>query len=328
MIEEAGIASELGVPGLYIKHESCNPTGSHKDRSLWSMMAHYIDEGREDFVISSSGNAAISAAYFVAQLEKPVALYIYISENIDPKKRVRLERAVGDSVSISIEEHERPKQKAFQHAKETGAVFLRASQDDAALVGYAGLADEILRQAQIDKISAVFVPTSSGTTAQGLYNGFVNPPLSLPPKKGEMPAIHVVQTERVHPIAGEFDTDFGAAKESLDSCVVDPIAHRKEEVVASVKNSGGSGWVVSDSLLEEARELYILRHSGAKAIESSGIEKDPIVQMQDLDSRMTQYEERVEEPSWDSLLSLAGLIKAQRAGMKFDRSVVCLFTGV
>ena len=58
---------------LYFKREDKHPFGSHKGRSLPIMIARHIKSGWRDFVISSSGNAAIAAAHAIKKY------------NIDPR---------------------------------------------------------------------------------------------------------------------------------------------------------------------------------------------------------------------------------------------------
>lgn len=283
---------------LFIKREDENPTGSHKDRSVWPMSQSYLDEGKRDFVISSSGNAAISAAWYVRVQEKErnkdATLRVFVSPRMDPLKQVRLERAIGESDRICIEESDRPKHSAFQYAKKTGAVFLRASQDDRALMGYESLASELLEQ--VPDVGSVFIPTSSGTLALGLFEAYRN--LS----RRQLPELHIIQTARIHPIASVFDQDFVPQESSKASAIVDNVAHRKVRVVRMVKETGGFGWVIQDQELEAAKDLF------AQCVR----EEPALVGI---------------EPGFDSLLSLAGLMKALRKGWVCEKSAVMLFTG-
>lgn len=71
------LAREFGVARLAIKDESCNPTGSHKDRMTAVGVAQALDFGAHTLVLASSGNAAISAAHYAwaAGLGCEVATY-------------------------------------------------------------------------------------------------------------------------------------------------------------------------------------------------------------------------------------------------------------
>ncbi|MBI2037349.1 MAG: PLP-dependent lyase/thiolase [Candidatus Magasanikbacteria bacterium] len=227
---------------LYLKREDIHPYGSHKGRSIPLMIDHYAASGQTYFCISSSGNAALSAIHAIQKLnnKKPsqfFTLHIFVGKHIDPEKLKRLQEAITNPAHITIEQVDSPKQTAFQMDKQGKTRNLRQSTDDTALIGYEVLADEL---AEIKDLAAVFIPTSSGTTAQGLYNGFK--------KHGLKPQIHIVQTPKCHPFV---DSDL-QTKTSLANAIVDNIGYRKEAIQQILSESGGQGWVVSDKEIEKA----------------------------------------------------------------------------
>jgi threonine synthase len=230
------LARALGIPSVYFKREDMHPLGSHKGRSIPTMIERYAAEGERKFVISSSGNAAIAAALAI---EPPLEITIFVGRHIDPMKLARLRGIAAAKSCVRIEQTDNPKQRALQEAK-NGAVNLRQSADDAALAGYQSLAEEL---SVVPGAHAVFIPTSSGTTAQALGAFLPNA------------QIHIVQTDAVHPIAALFDKNFTARETSIAGAIVDRIAYRKDAVAAAVRASGGSGWVVSDDDIRSAMAL-------------------------------------------------------------------------
>ena len=273
---------------LYLKREDTHKYGSHKGRSIPVMIKKYLkEENISDFVISSSGNAALAAIHAVQSHNKnndtKIKLTIFIGEKITEQKLKSLTSAIQD-VHIKLKQVERPKQQAFQIDKSGEAKFLRQSTDENALEGYFELAREL---AKIPDLKAVFIPTSSGTTAQALGKSFE--------KLNKNIQIHIVQTEACHPIAQEFDTPENKTESSCAGAIVDKIAHRKNAVVDVIKNSQGSGWIVSDEEIREARKL-VKNTTNIKI-------------------------------STNSALSVAGLKKAITNNWKFDGVVCCLVTG-
>jgi len=285
----------LGVE-VYIKREDQHKYGSHKGRSIPLMIKKYFKEEEiTNFVISSSGNAGIAAIHAVQahnrNNENNITLNIFIGKNIDVRKFKALQSLIEDP-NITLEQVERPKQAAFQLEKSGDAKNLRQSTDDVALMGYYELADEINK---IPNLQAIFVPTSSGTTAQGLGVAFD----ALPPSKWggkQHPEIHIVQTTSCHPIATVFDTDIEKTDTSIAGAIVDNVAHRKDAVIEVITKSGGSGWVVTDTEIAAAQELL---KTTAK------IHTSP-----------------------NAAMSIAGLQKALRSGKNYDGVVVCLLTGM
>lgn len=227
---------------LYLKREDLHPYGSHKGRSIPPMINHYAGQGEKDFCISSSGNAALAAIFAVEELNKkdtarPLNLRVFVGKNIESDKLKKLQQTISDSKNISIEQVENPKQTAFQTEKDGSARNLRQSTDDAALAGYETLAAEL---AEIENLAAVFVPTSSGTTAQGLYEAFS--------KQGLCPQIHIVQTTGCHTMI-----DSSAPTEtSLANAIVDKVGHRKEAVQKIVLDSKGGAWIADNKAIAEA----------------------------------------------------------------------------
>jgi threonine dehydratase len=282
------LAKAIGIPEIILKREDLHPYGSHKGRSIPYMINEYTKQGYSDFVISSSGNAALAAAFAVNKHnknnpDKKITLQIFVGQNIEKEKLKILENTIADK-NITINQVERPKQSAFQLNKEGKIKNLRQSTDDLALYGYKSLADEL---SEIKNLQAIFIPTSSGTTAQALGNLFSKINLN--------PQIHIIQTCACPVISSEFDTNYYACDASLAEAIVDNVAHRKEKVVKAIKNSHGFGWIVSDEEIKKAITLVK---------ETTGI-----------------------DISGNSALSVAGLMKAIKNDRKFDGSVVCLITG-
>jgi len=271
---------------VYLKREDLHKYGSHKGRSIPLMIKKYAKEGVRDFVISSSGNAAIAAALGTQNHnrnnpDKQVTLRIFVGNQIPENKLSKLQELTDDS--ITVEQCERPKQQAFQIDKEGSATFLRQSTDDLALEGYVSLAEDLLK---IPNLKAVFVPTSSGTTALALAQTFL--------EKESGVQVHIAQTTSCSAIAQHFDTP-DSKEQSIAGAIVDNVAHRKADVIEAIEKTKGSGWILTNDQIKEARKLI----------------KDTT----NIDI------------STNSSLSVAALQKAKAADWSWDGPVVCLVTG-
>jgi len=296
---------------IYLKREDQHKYGSHKGRSIPFMIKRYIKRQRvrqedgttkevgptyKNFVISSSGNAALAAIQSIQSHNRnnkdKLSLTVYIGQKIDPKKLKKLTAIIEDP-KIKLEQVERPKQTAFQLEKENKQIKnLRQSTDDIALTGYFELAEELNN---IPNLQAIFIPTSSGTTAQALGEAFKIIEPSVWGGK-QYHQIHIVQTTSCHPIAENFDTDFQNTNISLAGAIVDKIAHRKTQVIEVIKKSNGSGWIVNDEEIKDAQNLIK---------DTCNIAISP-----------------------NAALSVAGLKKSLKKGFEFDGVVVCILTGM
>ena len=74
----------IKIENFYLKREDQNPTGSAKDRALIAQIQNLIEKKITNAVISSTGNAAISAAYFCQK--QGINLTIFVSPKINLKK--------------------------------------------------------------------------------------------------------------------------------------------------------------------------------------------------------------------------------------------------
>ena len=240
--------SLVELPGhtiLAIKDETKNPTGSFKDRSLAYQMSIYLDQRKSDFVISSSGNAAISAAAF-AQLAN-VNLDVFLSERVNQAKLEKLQQLAKGYTGITIHQTKQPKSDAIRFAAEHKVQNLRGSQDPLAVIGFKTLAYEIA--AEYPEVDAVFVPCSSGTSALALTLAFS--------ELNKKVAVIICQTTKIHPIAGEYSNDFIQTDTSLADAISDRVALRKIDLLKMINTCGGSGVVISDAELTAAKTTMV-----------------------------------------------------------------------
>lgn len=285
------LSKALGISNeVWLKREDKHNYGSHKGRAIPMLIKQYTKEGVHDFIVSSSGNAAFAAIKAIQATNQnnpgnSLSLTVLVGNKIPVHKQAALTKEIADS-HITLTQVENPKQQAFKLEKDGKGKWLRQSTDDNALLGYTELAKEL---AKIENLAAVFVPTSSGTTAQGLYEGFKLARVN--------PQIHIIQTPACHPIADTLlPTSYKLqATTSLATAIVDNVAHRKEKVAEAVRETSGAGWIATDDDILSA--IKITR-------ECAGI-----------------------DISTNSALSVAGLMLAVKAGKTWSGPVVCLVTG-
>jgi threonine synthase len=241
------------VGGIYFKCEFGNPNGSYKDRSLAYQISHIYSLGIKKAVISSSGNAAISAFSYCKKVG--IDLQVFVSPKINHLKKKVLEK-VGIKFNIS----KTPIKSAFQYAKNAEAYNLRSSVDPIAQEGYKTIAFEILEEVDPD---AIFVPVSSGTAFVGIARGFEFMRKKLP--------MNTVQTTCVHPVAAFYDANFTKTEKSLADAIVARFTPLQEKIMDIISESKGSGWVISDEeILEADKDLknnnIICSYEGAMAL--------------------------------------------------------------
>lgn len=282
------LAKVIGLSDLYFKREDLHPYRSHKGRSIPYMIDYYYSRGDRYFVISSSGNAAISAGLHVIKLnqenKEKIHLKILIGKNINQQKLEDLKQIANDDKNhIDILAKERPIVSLHESVGE-GYRSLRQSTDKIALIGYKSLCEELQT---IKNAGAIFVGTSSGTTAEALAQYVLENKLPI--------QIHIVQTSSCHPIADNFENYDGPDEKSIADAIVSKTSERIPKLVDLINQTGGYAWVATNEDIETAKEL---------TKEHAGI-----------------------EISNNSALSLVGAMQAVYRDWQIEGSVICIISG-
>jgi len=288
-----GLGAKIGLKSLYLKREDLHPYGSHKGRSIPHMIDFYAKQGVKNFVISSSGNAGLAAAMYVNKIGQndplKATLDIFIGQNANEHKIEKIEAFENDNIRII--QKERPLQ-ALILAEQDGMTSLRQSTNDIALIGYTSLAQELIETIKSEDKNekakgAIFIGTSSGTTAQAIAKYILDNDLKT--------QVHLVQTTSCHPLADAFDISDIPDEKSIADAIVDQTAHRKDTLIPLIQKTGGKGWIVTNEEIEIAQKVIS---------ENSDLELSP-----------------------NGVLGIAGAMQAVYVGHKIEGPVVCIVCG-
>ncbi|WP_139488550.1 threonine synthase [Brevibacillus dissolubilis] len=168
------LAKEAGLTQLWLKNETVNPTGSHKDRFSPFVIARALMLGRQGVMIASSGNAGLSLAAYAAHAG--LRCILFTTAAISPTIRQTVE-ATGGEVRITETDRERWDQ-IRQLAEEqcyypaTNFIFPPVGSNLYGIQGYKTIAYELFEQWGRDVPSVVVVPTSRGDLLWGIWQGF------------------------------------------------------------------------------------------------------------------------------------------------------------
>ncbi len=199
---DASPLQKLNIDGktVLIKRDDLNYLKCSKQRSIPYWINEYIRANFSKFVVPSSGNSGIVAAFCALHSDEIEELVVLLADTISDIKLQKYILTLNLSVDVNdlrlqgyhssklhIKLTPDPRLEAFKLSK-NGYINLRGSIDDKALIGFQSLSDEVLQQTNIP-IHSIYVPSSSGSTALGIYHGFL--------RHNIKPAMHVVQTTRV-----------------------------------------------------------------------------------------------------------------------------------
>lgn len=216
----------IKIGQIYFKREDQNITGSAKDRAIPSIIEGLKKQGFTKAVISSTGNAAISAQYFcnLANIE----LIVFISPKTNRNKISLIKNPITSDKPIS---------DAFKYAKKNNAYLIRLSTDPETEKGYQIIGKEILEQ--LPEVTSIFVPTGSGATIFGIYKSV--------PRTVNLIA---VQPASHCPIASHYDKDYIPESDTITDALGAKLLPLKSIIFDTIN----SGAVVQNANLIKAQE--------------------------------------------------------------------------
>ena len=220
------------IDNLYLKREDKNITGSAKDRAISVQIENLKKHHFNQAVISSTGNAAISAAHFCQQ--NNIQLTIFLSPQISSQKLSILKK-YNHEVIFS----DKPISDAIKLSKTNSAYLLRQSTDPSALIGYSQIREELITQ--LPQITSIFIPVGSGTTLLGIAQ-------KLPPNV----KIFAAQSAANPTVSQFFDTDFTPEDRLITSALSVKFLPNKNKIIQSIKTTSGFSFTIQNRQIVDA----------------------------------------------------------------------------
>ena len=252
---------QLGFPGLWLKDETCEPSGSYKDRASFLVAAFARKHRIAEVALASTGNAASSMACVGAAAGLKVT--VFLPKSAPVAKRVQVLqygaelREIDGSYDVAFD-------ACLDYTQKTGVLSRNTAYNPLTIEGKKTAAFEIVRQlgsgATRVAIDHVFVPTGDGVILAGLIRGFED--LLALGEIGRMPKLWAVQAEGSSAIAraieaGGFDKsgfEFRSSSTIADSIAVDA-PRNGIFALAKLRRHGGAAVVVTDEEILEAQLL-------------------------------------------------------------------------
>ena len=287
------LADWAGFGGeLYIKDESRNPTGSHKDRLNLCTVSAAVLSGAPGVTVASSGNHGAAAAAYAARAGLPCVLFI--TEGTEPHL-VRMVSAYGAAV-VPLP---RPLRRVLMRELVERAGFHPVSSITSTHTGhpfgpegYKTIAYELYRQLGDRLPAAVFIPTAYAELLYGVWLGFKE--LSQIGRRGPAPQLFACEPAAGAPLRTALATGRPVAQveEAPTAAYSIVVAANGYRGVLAVRESEGDAVAVSDNEMLAAQT----------ALGREGL--------------------------WAELSGAAGLAGLRQAAqaMSFDGPVVCLMT--
>jgi len=161
------IELEVETVRALFKLEYLQPSGSFKDRGTFVTVAKLMEEGINEVVLDSSGNAALSMALY--SLPSGIRVHIFVPSRAMPGKLSLIQR-LGAVVHFIEGNRMTVHERALEFAEREGLTYASHWLNPYFIEGTKTVAFEAYEQVEVP--GYVLVPTGSGTLFLGLWKGF------------------------------------------------------------------------------------------------------------------------------------------------------------
>ncbi len=170
------LARDLGLPQLYIKDESRNPSASFKDRASAVVVAKALAAGEKRVVAASTGNAGAAMACMSAAVGLPA---IILAPRTAPPAKVAQLLTFGAQVILVDGNYDAAFDLSIEASKKFGWYNRNTGYNPFTVEGKKTAAFEIWEQVlrhlpASTRPLQVFIPVGDGNILSGLAKGFID----------------------------------------------------------------------------------------------------------------------------------------------------------
>jgi threonine synthase len=271
LLDAPRLNRELGTPGLKVKAEGLNPTGSFKARGMAAAVSRAAELGATALVAPSAGNAGGALAAYGAFAGLPVT--VVMPRDVPAVNRDEA-TVMGARVILYDGLIDECGAIARDIAAETGAFDVSTLKEPYRVEGKKTMGLELAEDLGWRLPDVIVYPTGGGTGLVGMWKafaelealGFIGP---------ERPRMVAVQAEGCAPIVRAFETGAETAERwegasTRAGGLRVPQAVGDKLILTALRESGGTATAVSEEALTEAQGLvgrlmgaYVAPESGA-----------------------------------------------------------------
>jgi threonine synthase len=251
------LGSRLGLPNLYLKDESQNPTGSFKARGMALAVSMARELGITKIAVPSAGNAAGALAAYGAKAGMETAVFMPEGTPLANRLECQAHGAKVVQVPGSIKDCARAMRESSAGEDWFDVSTLR---EPYRLEGKKTMAYEVFEQLDGRLPQAMIYPTGGGTGLIGMWKAF-GEMQELGWIGSERPRMISVQAAGCAPMVRAFDQNAEGAEEwknpaTLASGLRVPSAIGDFLILRAIRESKGCAVAVEDAaMLESVREL-------------------------------------------------------------------------
>ncbi len=270
LLHAVRLGETLGMPNLYIKDESLNPTGSFKARGLAMAISRAQELGVTEVVIPSAGNAAGAMSAYAARAG--LKAHVYMPADVPMPFRQEC-RALGAEVTLVEGLITDCGREARKEAEKHGWFDISTLKEPYRLEGKKTMGYELAEQFGWELPDVVIYPTGGGTGLIGMWKAFEEME-ALGWIGDHRPRMVTVQAAGCAPIPRAFQAgaEFADPWEGAQTVAAGlrvPAAVGDFLILRALRESGGTAVAVSDDALMAA-QMRIGRYEGIFACPEGG----------------------------------------------------------
>ncbi len=242
---------------VFIKNEAMNPTGSFKDRESAFALAYAKEQGWKDLAMASSGNAALSGAFYARMYG--IRMTCYIPKDTSKAKSQMIELFGGYAHKVGTN-YEESYHYLLNHLP-SGSVNITSGVFSLRCEGAKTIAYELWEDLG-EVPDVVLCPAGNGSALASIYHGFFE--LRQWGFTDKIPAMVCVQIAGADPINQAFDRGewiivLDDVPVSECEAIVAKESFCSAKAVNAMRQSGGFGISVTDDQVIDGLRFAIDR---------------------------------------------------------------------
>lgn len=273
LLEEPGIARDVGVRRVWVKEEGLNPTGSFKARGMSAAVTRAAGFNLKGLVVPTAGNAGAAMAAYAAAARIRARVY---APRDTPGAILRTIRAFGAELML-VDGHIGDAGKmARAFAADSGYFDVSTLREPYRIEGKKTMGAELAEQLEWKRLPThIIYPTGGGTGLIGMWKVFAElKQLGWLPSDVAMPRMIVAQATGCAPIVRAWQEKSDRAKpwenpqtHAAGLRVPGPLGDRL--ILRAVRESGGDAVAASEDQIRAATE-WLGRETGVDAAPEGG----------------------------------------------------------
>jgi threonine synthase len=245
-------------PGVYIKDEGLNPTGSFKARGLCAAVTMARQYGLKKLAVPSAGNAASALAAYCAAAG--IEAHIFMPQDVPTANLVEC-KAYGARVTLVDGLISDCARMVNERKQSEGWFDISTLKEPFRVEGKKTMGYEVAEQLNWELPDAIFYPTGGGVGLIGMWKAFEEMEQLGWLKHSKRPKMIAVQAEGCAPVAKAWSEHKPVAEmwqnaHTLAAGLRVPKPYADYIILDIVKQSGGTAIAVSDREIFRAVEEW------------------------------------------------------------------------